>query len=66
MTIEEQILETLRALPPEQQAEVLDFAELLRLRVTPVPQPPAADLIPLPTLDGRAPPGWKDAIYDHR
>lgn len=41
MTIEEQILETLHALPPEQQAEVLDFAEFLRLRLKSAPQPPA-------------------------
>ena len=62
MTIEEQILETLHALPPEQQAEVLDFAEFLRLRLKSAPQPPAADLMPLPILPGRVPPGWKDAI----
>ena len=35
MTIEEQLLETLHALPPAQQAEVLDFAEFLRRRVQP-------------------------------
>jgi hypothetical protein len=66
MTVEEQILETLHILPPERQAEVLDFAEFLRLRLKPAPQLPAADLKPLPTLEGRIPPGWKDAIYDHR
>jgi hypothetical protein len=66
MTVEEQLLEVLHALSPEQQAEVLDFAEFLRLRVKPAPQAPAAGLKPLPTLDGRVPPGWKDAIYDHR
>ena len=66
MTVAEQLLEILHALPPEQQAEVLDFAEFLRLRLKPVPPLPAADLKPLPTLEGRVPPGWKDAIYDHR
>jgi hypothetical protein len=66
MTVEEQLLETLHALPPAQQAEVLDFAEFLRLRVKPASQFPEADLKPLPTLEGRVPPGWKDAIYDHR
>ena len=66
MTVEEQLLETLHALPPAQQAEVLDFAEFLRLRVKPAPQVPAADLEPLPILDGWVPPGWKDAIYDRR
>jgi hypothetical protein len=66
MTVEEQLLEVLHALPREQQAEVLDFAEFLRLRLKPAPQLPAADLKPLPTLEGRVPPGWKDAIYDHR
>jgi hypothetical protein len=66
MTIEEQIVETLHALPPEQQAEVLDFAEFLRLRLRPVRQVPATDLMALPTLSGRVPAGWKDAIYEHR
>ncbi len=66
MTVAEQLLAILHALPPEQQAEVLDFAEFLRLRLKPAPQPPAADLKPLPILDGWVPPGWKDAIYDHR
>jgi hypothetical protein len=66
VTVEERILETLHALPPAQQVEVLDFAEFLRLRVKPAPQAPAAGLKPLPTLDGRVPPGWKDAIYDRR
>jgi hypothetical protein len=66
MTVEEQLLEVLHALPREQQAEVLDFAEFLRLRLKPAPQVPAAGLKPLPTLEGRVPPGWKDAIYDHR
>jgi len=66
MTVEEQILETLHTLPPAQQAEVLHFAEFLRLRLKPAPQLPAADLKPLPSLDGRVPPGWKDAIYDLR
>jgi hypothetical protein len=66
MTVEEQLLETLHTLPPAQQAEVLDFAEFLRLRIQPALQLPAADLKPLPSLDGRVPPGWKDAIYDHR
>ena len=65
MTIEEQILETLHALPPEQQAEVLDFAEFLRLRSKPAQQAPATELMPLPTLIGRVPSDWKDAIYDH-
>jgi hypothetical protein len=32
MTIEEAILERVRALPPEKQNEVLDFAEFLRNR----------------------------------
>ena len=45
---------------------MLDFAEFLRLRLKPAPQVLAADLKPLPTLDGWVPPGWKDAIYDHR
>ncbi len=66
MTVEEQLLEVLHALPREQQAEVLDFAVFLRLRFKPAPQLPAAELKPLPILDGRVPPGWKDAIYDHR
>ena len=66
MTVEEQILETLYTLPAAQQAEVLDFAEFLRLRMKPAPQAPAAGLKPLPTLDGRVPLGWKGAIYDHR
>jgi hypothetical protein len=30
MTIEEQVLEKLRGLPPEKQKEVLDFADFLR------------------------------------
>lgn len=30
MTVEEQILNRVRALPPERQAEVLDFAEFLQ------------------------------------
>jgi Protein of unknown function (DUF2281) len=30
MTIEEQVLEKLRALPPEKQKEVLDFVDFLR------------------------------------
>jgi hypothetical protein len=66
VTVEEQILETLHTLPPAQQAEVLDFAEFLQLRLKPTSQLPAADLKPLPSLDGRVPPGWKDAIYDYR
>ena len=66
MTIEEQLLETLHILPPAQQEEVLDFAEFLRLRLKPAPQVPIADLKSLPILEGRVPPGWKDAIYDHR
>ena len=66
MTVEEQLLETLHALAPAQQAEVLDFAEFLRLRSRSAPQLPATELKPLPTLEGRIPPGWKDAIYDHR
>jgi hypothetical protein len=33
VSVEEQLLEPLHALPPAQQAEVLDFAEFLRLRV---------------------------------
>lgn len=32
MSIESQLLDTLRALTPERQAEVLDFAEFVRLR----------------------------------
>jgi hypothetical protein len=66
MTIEERIVDTLRALTPEQQAEVLDFAEFLRLRLRPVRDVPAAGLMALPTLSGRVPSGWKDAIYEHR
>ncbi|HEX9867773.1 MAG TPA: DUF2281 domain-containing protein [Candidatus Tectomicrobia bacterium] len=62
MTVEEQLLETLHTLPPAQQAEVLDFAEFLRLRLNPAPQLPAVELKPLPTLEGWIPPGWKDAI----
>lgn len=30
MTIEQQVLETLRELPPEKQKEVLDFVEFLK------------------------------------
>jgi len=66
VTVEEQLLEILHALPPALQAEVLDFAEFLWLRLKPAPQLPAAGLMPLPTLEGRVPPGWKNAIYDHR
>jgi hypothetical protein len=66
MTVEEQIVETLHALTPEQRAEVLDFVEFLRLRLRPVRQVPAANLMALPTLSGRVPTGWKDAVYEHR
>lgn len=66
MTIAEQLLETLRELPPEQQAEVLDFAAFLRQRATAAQEPPAAEPPPLPVLGGRVPPGWKDALYEPR
>jgi hypothetical protein len=32
MTIEQQVLETLRDLPPEKQKEVLDFVEFLKAK----------------------------------
>jgi len=64
MTIEEQLLETLHALPPQQQAEVVDFAAFLRHRLAASKQTTGAELRPLPVLTGRVPPGWKDAIYE--
>jgi hypothetical protein len=65
MTVEEQLLEILHTLAPEQQAEVLDFAEFLRRRSKPTIRLPATALKPLPILDGPVPSGWRDAIYDH-
>ncbi|MFN0170915.1 MAG: DUF2281 domain-containing protein [Bryobacteraceae bacterium] len=35
MSLEHAILERLRALPPEKQQEVLDFADFLHARITP-------------------------------
>lgn len=32
MNVEEQIIATVRALPPESQREILDFAQFLRIR----------------------------------
>ncbi len=37
MTIEEQVLEKLRDLPPEKQKEVLDFVDLLKKKDDPKP-----------------------------
>ena len=34
MNVEEQVVATLRVLPPERQIEVLDFAEFLNQRIT--------------------------------
>jgi hypothetical protein len=66
MTLEQQLLMDLHALPPEQQAEVADFAAFLRYRRTTarVPQSTGEGLQPLPVLNGSVPGGWKDAIYD--
>jgi len=66
MTIEEQLLETLRQLPPELQAEVVDFAAFLRYRAPHRGHSDAVQLDPLPVLSGRVPPGWKDGIYGPR
>jgi hypothetical protein len=66
MTIEEQLLEDLHHLPPEQQAEVVDFAAFLRYRAAHRVRPGAVELEPLPVLCGRVPSGWKDAIYEPR
>jgi len=66
MTIAERILETLQDLPPQQQAEVLDFAAFLRDRLPCGSEGEAAALSPLPVLSGRVPQGWKDAIYEPR
>ncbi len=64
MTIEEQLLETLYHLPPELQAEVVDFADFLRYRAPHPGRSGAEELEPLPVLSGRVPSGWKDAIYE--
>lgn len=64
MTIAEQILDTLRDLMPEQQAEVLDFAAFLRTRANAAQAPAEAEVPPLPSLEGRVPVGWKEAIYE--
>jgi hypothetical protein len=64
MTIEEQLLETLHQLPPELQAELVDFAAFLRDRAPHRGHTDAVQLDPLPVLCGRVPPGWKDAIYE--
>jgi hypothetical protein len=40
MTLEQQLLETLHVLPPEQQAEVVDFAAFLKRRLDNARQPP--------------------------
>ena len=66
MTIAERILETLQDLPPQQQAEVLDFAAFLRDRLPHGSEGEGAALSPLPVLAGRVPQGWKDAIYEPR
>jgi hypothetical protein len=39
MSVEEQVIATLRTLPPERQAEVLDFAEFLKQRNPPSKEP---------------------------
>lgn len=39
MSVEEQVIATLRMLPPERQAEVLDFAEFLKQRGLPPTEP---------------------------
>lgn len=65
MTLEQQLLTDLHLLPPEQQAEVADFAAFLRYRLE-AARPPgstATGLQPLPVLKGSVPPGWKDAVY---
>jgi hypothetical protein len=62
----EQIVEALHELTPKQQAEVLDFAAFLRQRAKAAQEPLAVEPPPLPVLDGRVPPGWKDAIYEPR
>jgi hypothetical protein len=64
MTLEQRLLETLHALPPEQQAEVVDFAAFLKHRLDEARQPASDGLEPLPMLTGRVPVGWKDAVYD--
>jgi hypothetical protein len=66
MTIEEQLIATLHDLPPQQQAEVMDFAAFLRDRLQRTSQPTVAQIEPLPRLSGQVPPGWKDAIYESR
>ncbi|AUB84374.1 DUF2281 domain-containing protein [Candidatus Thiodictyon syntrophicum] len=64
MTIDEQLLETLHQLPPDLQAEVVDFAAFLRYRAPHRSHPEAIQPEPLPVLSGRVPPGWKDAIHE--
>lgn len=39
MGTEEKVIDALRRLPPERQAEVLDFAEFLSARATPAGEP---------------------------
>ncbi len=64
MTIEEQRLQTLHQLPPELQAELVDFATFLRCRAPHQGHSDAVQLDPLPVLSGRVLNGWKDAIYE--
>jgi hypothetical protein len=62
----EPILETFHELAPEQQAEVLDVATVLRQRTKAAQEPLAVEPPPLPVLNGRVPPGWKETIYEPR
>ncbi len=47
MDIEAQLLETIRALPPERQAEVIDFVEFIKQRSA-----PQADVRPVGLCQG--------------
>jgi len=66
MTLDQQLLTDVHALPPEQQAEVADFAAFLRYRLeTAHPlQPIGASLQPLPLLTGSVSSGWNDAVCE--
>ena len=39
MNVEQHVIAALRMLPPERQAEVLDFTEFLKQRQTPIKEP---------------------------
>lgn len=78
MTAAEQVYELLKAMPPHQVGEVLDFAKFLKQKAAShsgvetthtsddsglLAETVEPDLKPLITLPGYIPDGWKDAIY---